>query len=108
MFVHSARFFRPFLCEHDIRSHGVLRPAYNVVAGVEEEAVLEQQYSAILGGDIETPLHVVRVESGGTSYERLLPSAVICVVEVQMQSKVRSLFAVWRLVRAVTVSYTRQ
>ena len=97
------RFLRRFLSEHNVCPHGVLRPAQYVVTGVEEETVLEHEYTAIFRLHIYSVLHVVRVKCGGAAFERLSTFAVVCVTEVQVQREVRTLLAIWRLVRAVAM-----
>lgn len=101
--AHLVRLLRRFLCEHNICSHGVLRPAYEVVTGVEEEAVLKHEYATVLGHDIQTLLHAIGVKRGGTAFEWLLPSAILCIVEVEVQCKIRTLLAIWCLICAVTM-----
>lgn len=97
------RFLRCFLCEQYIRSHGVLRTAYNVVAGVEEETVLEHEHAATFGHNIEPPLHVIRVEGGGAPFERLLTLFAFGIIQIQVQRKVRPLFAIRCFIRAVAM-----
>ena len=78
----SLCFLRRFLSEHNVCPHGVLRPTQYVVTGVEEETVLEHEYTAIFRLHIYSVLQVVRVECGGAAFERLSTFAVVCVTEV--------------------------
>lgn len=65
--------------------------------------MLEHKDAAALGNHIDALAHVPRIESCRTALEWFLAILAFGVVEVQMQSEVRSFGAVWRFIGAITM-----
>jgi hypothetical protein len=85
---------------HDVGPHGILHAVLHVVAGVQEVAMLEDQYTTAFGHDVYLLLHVPAVKCGRAALQLTLG-----IVEVQVKGEIRPLFAVRGFVCAIAVRF---
>ena len=69
---------------HDVRPQRILSSLHNVIARVNEEAMLEEQDASGLWHDVYTALHTAVEECSGTALELFLPTLRNRVIEVEM------------------------
>jgi len=88
---------------HDVCPQRILSSLHNVIARVNEEAMLEEQDASSLWHDVYTALHTAVEECSGATLELLLSALRYCVIEVEMQGEIRALGAVGRFVRPIAM-----
>jgi hypothetical protein len=88
---------------HNVGTHGQLQSGLNVVARVEEVAVLEQEDASTLGNHIHTPVHAPVEERGCPALEWLRAIFAIDIVEVQVEGEVRPFRAIECLIGAIAM-----
>lgn len=85
-------------CEHDISSHCVFDAVRHIVPRMEKITVLKQKNATTLRHNVDSTYHVVIIKRSCTSFKLALG-----VVEIQVERKVRALFAVRCFIRAIAV-----
>lgn len=88
---------------HDVCAQRILSSLHNVIARVNEEAMLEEQDASGLWHDVYTALHTAVEECSGATLELFLSALRYRVIEVEMQGEIRALGAVGRFVGPIAM-----
>ena len=93
------------LRKHKISPHRQLRPINHIIARMKKPSVLKHQHAAALGLYIDFLQHVPRMKSRRATLESFLPVLARNIIKIEVQSKVRTLLAIWSFVGAVAMCY---
>lgn len=88
---------------HDVCPQRIFGTLHNVIARVNEEAMLEEQYASGLRHNVDAALHAAVEECSGAALELFLSALRYRVIEVEMQGEIRTLGAVGRFVGPIAM-----